>query len=318
MPLGDMVSLVVRRRVLNQLEKVHYERDLALRIEQGDALYQLRVHPQLADEPVFVRFSGRAGVETSSQVIVGAAEIVVTRLRLILLVKSGMNARGLSQETGEVAIVSVDRRDLGPPRRATTRSGKIKRVEFPGSEDSFVILVPYLRNFESFLKVMAPEYVAQLGYERAAEIEDRRLDDELEAMLLEYERDALGASEVDQKQTATDSARRPSSGVAVGVKLINRLMSSIPGRLSIVAACAFAGTVLILSGNYVQSYYAVEQARCSRLLSQPISCPLGDLATTIGSGLSKTGWVTLFSPIIIVVTAVIIVRKRRRRERKRA
>jgi hypothetical protein len=309
-----MVSLVTRRRVLKQLDKVYYEKELDLRIEQGDALYQLRVYPQGADEPVFVRFSGRAGMETSSQMVVGAAEIVVTRLRLILLVKSGMNARGLSQETGEVAIVSVDRLDLGLPRCITTRSGKIKRVEFPGSNSSFVILVPYLRNFESFLKVMAPEYAEQLGYERAAEIEDQHLADELEAMLLEYEGKAADAPEANQRQAlATSSTRRRSPGVAAGVMLINRLMSSVPGRLSILSACAFVGTLLILSGNYVQGYYAAEQAQCNRLLKQPVSCLFGGIATSLGGGLSKTGWVVLFSPIVIVITAVIIVRRRGRR-----
>jgi hypothetical protein len=305
-----MVSLVIRKHVLNQLDKVHHERELALRIEQGDALYQLRVYPQRADEPVFVRFPGRAGVETSSQVVVGAAEIVVTRFRLILLVKSGRNARGLSQESGEVAIVSVNRLDLGSPQRVTTRSGKIKIVNFPGSDSSFVILVPHLRDFEGFLKVMAPEYAERLGHERAAEIADKRLDDELEAMLLEYEGEAADAPEANQKQTVTNDDRRNSPGMAAGLKIINRLMSSIPGRFSIVAACAFVGTVLILSGNYVQSYYAAEQARCSKMLTQPASCFFGGVATAIGSGLSKTGWIALFSPIVIVITAVIIVRRR--------
>ncbi len=308
------MSLVVRKHALSQLGKVHYDRELALRIEQGDAPYQLRVYPQgPLGEPVFVRFPGRAGVETPSEVIVGAAEIVVTRLRLILLIKSGMNARGLSQESGEVAIISIDRNDLGSPQRVVARSGKIKSVKFPGSDGSFVVLVPHIRDFEGFLKVMAPEYRERLGHARAAEIEDKRLDDELEALLQEYETEAVDVPEASPQQIVTKDDRRNSPGAAAGLKIINRLMCSIPGRLTIVAGCAFVGTVLILSGNYVQSYYAAEQSRCNKIVTQPASCFFGSVATAIGGGISKTGWVALFSPIVIVIAAVIMVRRSRRR-----
>jgi hypothetical protein len=188
------MSLLVQKRVLGQLDKVHYERGLSLRVEQGEAPYQTRIQPQGTDEPLSIRFSGRAGVKSLGQTFEGAAEIVVTRLRLLLLVKSGQNARGLSQKTGEVALVSVDRADLGPPQRINGMLGKIKRVEFAGAADTFVLQVPFVSDFEKFLKVMAPEYAQRLGHERAAEMDKAKRLEEAQAL------EAARLAEAEQKQ----------------------------------------------------------------------------------------------------------------------
>jgi hypothetical protein len=305
------MSLLVRKRVLGQLGEMHHESELALRVEQGQAPYMTRVRPHGTDEPVSVRFSGRAAVKSPSQMFEGAAEIVVTRLRLLLLVKSGMNARGLSQEAGEVAIVSVGRADLGPPQRVCSRSGKIKRVEFAGSTDSFVIRVLYLRNFENFLEAMAPEYAQQLGHERAVELNQAKHLADAQAS------ESVKPTKAEQKRISasqpSDSDQQSSPLVAAGDRLIVKLMDSSVGRLSLIGACAIIGTALILLGNYTQSYYSAEQAHCSALVRQPASCIFGSLATTIGSSLAKTGWVVILAPVVIVITAIIIVKRRRTR-----
>jgi hypothetical protein len=297
------MSLLVRHRVLGQLDKVHYEGQLALRVEQGKEPYETRIYPHGTDEPALVRFRGRVGVKSSSEMIEGAAEIVVTRLRLIMLVKSGMNARGLNQKAGEVAIVSVDRTDLGSPQVINTRSGKIKRVEFAGSTESFAIQVLYHRSFESFLKTMVPEYAQQLGYENAVRVnEAKRMDDA---------RAAARLVDVEQKQCGGGDQQQQSPVVASGVRLLAKLMNSGAGRLGLVGACAAIGTSLILAGNHIQGHYVAEQARCSEIVRQSAGCVFGNVATTIGGSIAKTGWVALFLPAVIVITSLIIIRKKK-------
>jgi len=164
------MTLLVQRRARQQLAKAHYERELALRLDRGENPNQMRIHSIRQDEPVYVRFRGRAGLSSSTQKFEGVAELLVTRFRLLLLVHSGMNARGLNQRLGEVAFVSVDRADLRPPEVMKSLLGKIKRVEFSGLIEPFVIQVPFLPNFEDFLERMTPEHALKLGNEQAAEI----------------------------------------------------------------------------------------------------------------------------------------------------
>jgi hypothetical protein len=172
------MSLLVKKRVLNQLDKVHFEPELALRVERGEALWETKIYSQSTDEPLCLRFNGRAGVRSSTQRFEGAAQLVVTRLRLIFLMQSGLSSPGLDQRIGEIALVSVARADLGPPQLVNTLFGKIKRIEFLGSTEPFMIQVLYLPNFENFLEVMAPEYAQELGRESAAELDEtRRLEE---------------------------------------------------------------------------------------------------------------------------------------------
>jgi hypothetical protein len=155
------MTFLVQKRILSRLPKVYYEQELAMRIEQGDAPYQTRIQPQGTDEPLSVRLTGAVRVRTGNQMFSGAAEIVVTRLRLLMLLKPQGKSKGLNARAGEVALVSVDRADLKSPQRITTLAGKVKQVDFAGLADPIVIQVIYTRNFERLLEVMTPEYALQ-------------------------------------------------------------------------------------------------------------------------------------------------------------
>jgi hypothetical protein len=189
------MSLLVQKLILNRLDEAHYERSLAIRIEKGNAAYQTRIHPHGTDEPLSVRLTGAVRVKTQSCKFDGVAEIVVTRLRLIMLVKPRINAPGfLNARLGEVALVSVDRADLRPAQRTTTLTGKIKQVDLAGSAEPFLIQIIHTGSFERLLEVIAPDYALQLGAERAAELREARCLDEARAL------EAARHREAEQKQ----------------------------------------------------------------------------------------------------------------------
>lgn len=300
------MSIVVRRRLLNQISKIHHETDLDLRVEQGDAPHALRVHPQGRDEPLYLRFHGRVGVTCSGQEFEGVAEIVVTRLRLIVLVRSGMNSPGLSAEAEEVALVSVDRADLAPPQRAGIRAGKINRVEFAGLTDSFAIRVAHLRNFEGFLEAMSPEYVPRLGPERAAELEEKTRQENAQARKV-----ALVQGRHKQTRPPSGDDRQNPPPVSAGVRRISRLTDSRAGWIGIGAAVLIIGALSALSGRYLVGHYAAEQARCSAPLPQSAGCVFGAVATFAGGMLVRFGLFLAFCPAVVFLGAVFVVRKQR-------
>jgi hypothetical protein len=52
------MSLLVRKVIPSRLNKVHYDRELAIRVDRGNAPYETRIHPNSPGEPLSVRFTG--------------------------------------------------------------------------------------------------------------------------------------------------------------------------------------------------------------------------------------------------------------------
>jgi hypothetical protein len=255
------MTFLVQKRILSRLPKVYYEQELAMRIEQGDAPYQTRIQPQGTDEPLSVRLTGAVRVRTGNQMFSGAAEIVVTRLRLLMLLKPQGKSKGLNARAGEVALVSVDRADLKSPQRITTLTGKVKQVDFAGLADPIVIQVIYTRNFERLLEVMKPEYALQLGQERAAELKDaKRLDQARvleEAMQREAEDKRIQAARFGDAtgQTPAGGSALPVGGLLDHLKTWRYKVAAPPGQCVRGFASAFTGS----GGIVLKAKWSVEQ-----------------------------------------------------------
>lgn len=149
--------------------------DLAVVIETEGNGHSTKLRPsdsQGPQEPMWTTVKGRAGLKSPDRHVEGAAKILVTRRRLLLLIDSGMNAKGLETKSGsdQMAIVSVERTDLGPPQLFHKRTGKIKRVEYAGASEPFTVLFPFVPNFNELLELMAPEYAQQMGDAVAEEV----------------------------------------------------------------------------------------------------------------------------------------------------
>ncbi len=224
------LKVAIRRR--DELEELHFISELAVAVEKGEASYATMVRPATADEPLSLQFRGRAVVKTSSQNLEGAAYIAVTRLRLLLLITSGMNAKGLNSGRNEIAIVSVDRSDLSPPRTFKTMFGKVKRVDLAGAGESFEIRIPHIMNFTQFLEAMAPEYGEQLGDAVADELEAS------ERQKLAEEQEAAAAAEEQSKALNTKRFEEPA-----GSRPVSRLAKPIGGLLDHLATWRYRVSV---------------------------------------------------------------------------
>lgn len=153
------------------MDDMHFEPRLDLRVENNDGYRQ--VFAMRPEESLFVRVKFvRVRLTSADERFEAAADLVVTRTRIVLMVGSSMNAPGLDSRAGEVALVSVERAELAAPRVTRSILGKIKCVDLADSAGAFVIQITYTPNFENFLEVIGPEFRTEFGDERAAEIEE--------------------------------------------------------------------------------------------------------------------------------------------------
>jgi hypothetical protein len=164
-------------------------------------VYNADIRPKGASqEPMWTTLIGRAGLKSPGRHLEGRAAILVTRRRVLLHIDSGMNAKGLETRSAsdQMAVVSVDRADLGPPQISRKMMGGIKRVEFLGATEPFTLLFPFVPNFDRLLELMTLEGAEQLGdvaagtvraAKRATEMEEREA-----ARLAEAEKQRITAA----------------------------------------------------------------------------------------------------------------------------
>jgi hypothetical protein len=121
--------------------------DVEVVVDTNGQARSTRVRPSdshSSQEPMWNTINGRAGLKTPGRHLEGVAQIVVTRRRILLLIDSGMNAKGLETRSDgdQKAVVSVDRTDLRAPEISRKLTGKIKRVECAGASDGFTLVFP--------------------------------------------------------------------------------------------------------------------------------------------------------------------------------